>query len=160
MLERMWKKFAFPLLVGMQVNTAIMETFRMDWLDLLAVQGTLNSLLQHHSSKASILWHSAFFTVQLKSTFEGCYVDSASTAQHAVAAQHVPVPPLSPTQTPWHPRVPPGTACLSSPAVPVHPRPVATHTMATLLPSMTTRRSSGFPGSSDRSSSKGVFRAS
>ena len=39
--------------------------FRMDWLDLLAVQGTLKSLLQHHSSKASILWLSAFFTVQL-----------------------------------------------------------------------------------------------
>ena len=38
---------------------------RMDWLDLLAVQGTLKSLLQHHSSKAPILWHSAFFTVQL-----------------------------------------------------------------------------------------------
>ena len=38
---------------------------RMDWLDLLAVQGTLKSLLQHHSSKVSILWHSAFFTVQL-----------------------------------------------------------------------------------------------
>ena len=40
-------------------------SFRMDWLDLLAVQGTLNSLLQHHSSKASILGHSAFFIVQL-----------------------------------------------------------------------------------------------
>ena len=39
--------------------------FRMDWLDLLAVQGTLKSLLQHHCSKASILQHSAFFTVQL-----------------------------------------------------------------------------------------------
>ena len=39
-------------------------SFRMDWLDLLAVQGTLKSLLQHHSSKASILQHSAFFTVQ------------------------------------------------------------------------------------------------
>ena len=39
--------------------------FRMDWLDLLAVQGTLKSLLQHHSSKASILWLSAFFIVQL-----------------------------------------------------------------------------------------------
>ena len=38
-------------------------SFRMDWLDLLAVQGTLKSLLQHHSSKASILWHSAFFIV-------------------------------------------------------------------------------------------------
>ena len=40
-------------------------SFRMDWLDLLAAQGTLKSLLQHHSSKASILRHSAFFTVQL-----------------------------------------------------------------------------------------------
>ena len=39
--------------------------FRMDWLDLLAVQGTLKSLLQHHSSKSSILWHSAFSIVQL-----------------------------------------------------------------------------------------------
>ena len=40
-------------------------SFRMDWLDLLVVQGTLKSLLQHHASKASILWRSAFFTVQL-----------------------------------------------------------------------------------------------
>ena len=40
-------------------------SFRMDWFDLLAVQRTLKSLLQHHSSKASILWHSAFFMVQL-----------------------------------------------------------------------------------------------
>ena len=40
-------------------------SFKMDWLDLFAVQGTLKSLLQHHSSKASILWHSAFFMVQL-----------------------------------------------------------------------------------------------
>ena len=42
-----------------------LTSFRMDWLDLLAVQGTLKSLLQHHSSKASILQHSAFFRVQL-----------------------------------------------------------------------------------------------
>ena len=40
-------------------------SFRMDWWNILAVQGTLKSLLQHHSSKASILWHSAFFRVQL-----------------------------------------------------------------------------------------------
>ena len=40
-------------------------SFRMNWLDLLAVQGTRKSLLQHHRSKASILWHSAFFVVQL-----------------------------------------------------------------------------------------------
>ena len=40
-------------------------SFRMDWLDLFAVQGTLKSLLQHHNSKASTLWHSAFFIIQL-----------------------------------------------------------------------------------------------
>ena len=43
--------------------------FRMDWLDLLAVQETLKSLLQHHSSKVSILWHSAFFIVQLSHSY-------------------------------------------------------------------------------------------
>ena len=44
-------------------------SFRIDWLDLLAVQGTLKSLLQHHSSKASIFWHSAFFIVQLSHSY-------------------------------------------------------------------------------------------
>ena len=44
-------------------------SYRMDWLDLLAIQGTLKSLLQHHSSKASILLHSAFFIVQLSHTY-------------------------------------------------------------------------------------------
>ena len=44
-------------------------SFRLDWLDLLAVQGTLKSLLQHHNSKASILLHSAFFIVQLSHTY-------------------------------------------------------------------------------------------
>ena len=44
-------------------------SFRIDWFDLLAVQGTLKSLLQHHSSKASILWHSAFFMVQLSHAY-------------------------------------------------------------------------------------------
>ena len=46
-------------------NTLDWSPFRMDWMDVLAVQGTLRSLLQHHSSKASILWCSAFFIVQL-----------------------------------------------------------------------------------------------
>ena len=45
-------------------------SFRMDWLDLLAVQGTLKSLLQHHSSKVSILQHSAFFIIQLSYTYK------------------------------------------------------------------------------------------
>ena len=45
-------------------SALLMISFSMDWLDLLAVQGTLKSLIQHHSSKASILWHAAFFIVQ------------------------------------------------------------------------------------------------
>ena len=49
-------------------------SFRMDWLDLLAVQGTLKSLLQHHSSKASILRHSAFFIVQLSHPYMTSYI--------------------------------------------------------------------------------------
>ena len=61
-----WPKywsFSFSIIPSKEIPGLI--SFRMDWLDLLAVQGTLKSLLQHHSSKASILWHSAFFTVQL-----------------------------------------------------------------------------------------------
>ena len=54
---------------------------RMDWLDLLAVQGTLKSLFQHHSSKASILWHSAFFTVQLSHPYMTTGKTIASTRQ-------------------------------------------------------------------------------
>ena len=48
---------------------------RMNWLDLLAIQGTLKSLLQHHSSKASILWHSAFFIVQLLTSIHDCWIN-------------------------------------------------------------------------------------
>ena len=53
-------------------------SFRMDWLYLLAVQGTLKSLLQHHTSKASVLWRSAFFTVQLKIHIYSIYVNITS----------------------------------------------------------------------------------
>ena len=55
--------FNFSIIPSKEIPGLI--SFRMDWLDLLAVQGTLKSLLQHHSSKASILRHSVFFTVQL-----------------------------------------------------------------------------------------------
>ena len=53
--------FKFSIIPSNEYSELI--SFRMDWLDLLAIQGTLKSLLQHHSSKASILWHSAFFMV-------------------------------------------------------------------------------------------------
>ena len=55
--------FSFSIIPSKEIPGLI--SFRMDWLDLHAVQGTLKSLLQHHSSKASILWHSAFFIVEL-----------------------------------------------------------------------------------------------
>ena len=65
-LRMRWPKywsFTFSIIPSKEIQGLI--SFRMDWLDLLAVRGTLKSLLQHHSSKASILQHSAFFTVQL-----------------------------------------------------------------------------------------------
>uniref|UniRef100_A0AC11DCT1 Uncharacterized protein n=1 Tax=Ovis aries TaxID=9940 RepID=A0AC11DCT1_SHEEP len=65
-LRMMWSKywsFSFSIILSKEIPGLI--SFRIDWLDFLAVQGTLKSLLQHHSSKASVLWHSAFFTVQL-----------------------------------------------------------------------------------------------
>ena len=65
-LHMRWPKywsFSFSIIPSKEHPGLI--SFRMDWLDLLAVQGTLKSLLQHHSSKSSILQHSAFFTVQL-----------------------------------------------------------------------------------------------
>ena len=61
-----WPKYwSFSFNISPSNEYPGLVSLRMDWLDLLAVQGTLKSLLQHHSSKASILWHSAFFTVQL-----------------------------------------------------------------------------------------------
>ena len=65
-LRMRWPKywsFSFSIIPSKEIPRLI--SYRMDWLDLLAVQGTLKSLLQHHSSKASILPHSAFFTVRL-----------------------------------------------------------------------------------------------
>ena len=67
-LRMRWPKywsFSFSIIPSNEHPGLI--SFRMDWLDLLAVQGTLKGLFQHHSSKASILQHSAFFTVQLTS---------------------------------------------------------------------------------------------
>ena len=65
-LRMRWPKYwSFSLSISPSNEHPGLISFRMDWLGLLAVQGTLKSLLQHHSSKASILWCSAFFTVQL-----------------------------------------------------------------------------------------------
>ena len=65
-LRMRWPKYwSFRFSISPSNEHPGLNSFRMDWLDLLAVQGTLKSLLQHHSSKASILHRSAFFTVQL-----------------------------------------------------------------------------------------------
>ena len=65
-LHMRWPKYwRFSFNISSSKEHPGLISFRMDWLDLLAVQGTLKSLLQHHRSKASILQHSAFFTVQL-----------------------------------------------------------------------------------------------
>ena len=65
-LRMRWPKYwSFSLSISPSNEHPGLVSFRMDWLDLLAVQGTLESLLQHHSSKASILWRSAFLIVQL-----------------------------------------------------------------------------------------------
>ena len=61
-----WPKYwSFSFSVSPSNEYSRLISFRMDWLDLLIVQGTLKSLLQHHSTRTSILWHSAFFIVQL-----------------------------------------------------------------------------------------------
>jgi len=65
-----WPKYwSFSFSISPSNEHSGLISFRMDWLDLLAVQGTLKCLVQHHNSKASILWHSAFFTVQLSHQF-------------------------------------------------------------------------------------------
>ena len=61
-----WPKYwSFSFSISPSNDYLGLISFRIDWLDLIAIQVTLKSLLQHHSSKASILWHSAFFIVQL-----------------------------------------------------------------------------------------------
>ena len=81
-----WPKywsFSFSIIASKEIQALI--SFRTDWLDLLAVQGTLKSLLQHHSSKASILRRSAFFTVQLSHPYTTTGKTIALTRQTFVA---------------------------------------------------------------------------
>ena len=74
-----WPKYwSFSFSIGPSNEYSGLTSFRMDWLDLLAVQGTLKSLLQHHGSKASILWHSTFFIVQLSHPYMKVKVESLS----------------------------------------------------------------------------------
>ena len=77
-----WPKYwSFSFSISPSSEHSGLISFRMDWLDLLAAQGTLKSLLQHHSSKASILWHSAFFIVQLSHPYMTTGKTTALTRQ-------------------------------------------------------------------------------
>ena len=92
-LRMRWPKywsFSFSIIPSKEIPGLI--SFRMDWLDLFAVQGTLESLLQHHSSKASILWHSAFFIVQLSHPYMTTGKTIALTAAAAESLQLCPTP--------------------------------------------------------------------
>jgi len=80
-----WPKYwSFSFSISPSNEYSGLISFRMDWLDLLAVQGTLKSLLQHHSLKASILWHSAFFMVQLSHPYMTTGKTIALTIQNFV----------------------------------------------------------------------------
>ena len=79
-----WPKFwSFCFSISPSNEHPGLISFRMDWLDLLAVQGTLKSLFQHHSSKASILWHSAFFMIHLSHPY--------TTTEKTIALTSVPL---------------------------------------------------------------------
>ena len=81
-LHMRWSKYwSFSFNISPSSEYSGLISFRMDWLDLLAVQRTLKSLLQHHSSKASILQLSAFFTVQLSYPYMtiSCQIDGETT---------------------------------------------------------------------------------
>ena len=81
-----WPKYwSFSFSISPSNEYSGLISFRMDWLDLLAIQGILKSLLQHHSSKASIIWHSAFFMVQLSNPYMTTGKNIALTIQTFVS---------------------------------------------------------------------------
>ena len=83
-LHMRWPEYwSFSLSISPSNEHPGLISFRMDWLDLLAVQGTLQSPLQHHSSKASILWSSAFLTVQLSQT-DLCWQSNVSAFEYVI----------------------------------------------------------------------------
>ena len=94
-----WPKFwSFSFSISPPNEHPELISFRMDWLDLLAVQGTLKSLLQHHSSKASILWRSAFFAVQLSHPYmtQGCVVSLVFQVEEEVSSKDEPAALITP----------------------------------------------------------------
>ena len=89
-LRMRWPKYwSFRLNISPSNEHPGLMSFRMDWLDLLVIQGTLKSLLQHHSSKASILRRSAFFTVQLSHPYMTTRKTIALTSRTFVVKVHI-----------------------------------------------------------------------
>ena len=85
-LHTRWPKYwSFSFSISPSTEYSGLISFRMDWLNLLAVQGILKSLLQYHSSKASILWHSVFFMVQLSYPYTTTGKTIALTRQTSLA---------------------------------------------------------------------------
>ena len=83
-----WPKYwSFSFSISLSNEYTGLNSFRIDWFDLLAVQGTLKSLLQHHSLNASILWYSAFFVVQLSHLYVTTGEIVALTIQNFVSNQ-------------------------------------------------------------------------
>uniref|UniRef100_A0AC11DXU9 Uncharacterized protein n=3 Tax=Ovis aries TaxID=9940 RepID=A0AC11DXU9_SHEEP len=134
-----WPKywsFSFSIIPSKEIPGLI---FRMDWLDLLAVQGILKSLLQHHSSKASILWRSAFFTVQLSHPYMTTRKTIALTRQTLVSkVMSLLLNMLSRLIIAFLPR----SKCLliswlqSSSAVILEPKKIKSDTVSTVFPSI------------------------
>ena len=81
-----YRSFSFNISPSSEYSNLRLISFRMDWLDLLAVQGTLKSLLQHHILKASVLWCSAFFIVELSHPYTTTGKTIALTRQSKVSA--------------------------------------------------------------------------
>ena len=87
-----WSRYrGFSFSISLSNEYLVLISFRIDWFDLFAVQGTLKSLLQHSISKASILWHSAFFMVQLShpyvttgKTIQTCWQSHVSAFEYTV----------------------------------------------------------------------------
>ena len=113
-----WLKYwSFIFSISPSNDYSGLISFRIDWLDLLAVQGTLKSLLQHHSSKASILWRSAFFMVWLSNsyvttgktialtieTFVGKVMSLIFNMLSSATFDHYGIPPPHIRRRQWHP---------------------------------------------------------
>ena len=92
-LHMRWPKY-WSFSISPSSEHSCLISFRMDWLDLLAIQGTLKRLLQHHSSKVSNLWHSASFVVQAKPSAQLRGLHCLRSALNTRADHHHHIPPL------------------------------------------------------------------